>query len=115
MRSSAAAVEVATITLSTPGTAAAARTTHARAGWPASGSRTFPGRRVEPIRAWMMATVVMASEGPVVRGARGVGDRGCDRRRAGGRGLPGNSDAWKFVRAGRRYGRGPLLRPANWA
>src|ERR1035437_4139231 len=39
--------------------ACAARTTHSSTGCPPRSSRTFPGRRVEPVRAWMTALMRM--------------------------------------------------------
>ena len=58
--SSAAVVEVATMTSSTSRVDRAARTTQSRTGRPPSGSSTFPGSRLEPARAWMTATTRMA-------------------------------------------------------
>src|ERR1035437_339680 len=52
-------VEVATMTVSIWVAACAARITHSSTGRPPRSSRTFPGRRVEPARAWMTALIAM--------------------------------------------------------
>jgi hypothetical protein len=57
--SSLASVEVAITTSCTVRQARTRCTTWASTGWPASGSSTLPGKRVELMRAWMMATTFM--------------------------------------------------------